>query len=123
MFIFGRGHKTLSSPLSSEFACSACGVKGACVAVVDYDYAHIFWKFGNLKNEVVRVCCKACLASQTYDAQAQRELFARHAKSPVPFMDRYGAHVLILVLVAWFAFASMFPCVVNPGSQACLDSR
>jgi len=123
MFIHGRGHKTLSSPARSEFPCPACSTKGTSVVVVDYDYAHIFWIFGGLKNEVVTMSCKACLAGRQLNANEQSHVFSQDAKNPVPFMDRYGAYVLIVLFVAWFAFAFTFPCAVNPTSDACLDSR
>ena len=93
------------------------------MAMVDYDYSHIFWIFGGLKNEVTTLSCKACLAGRVLDSNERRQLFAQDSKDPVPFMDRYGAHVLILLVVAWFAFSFTFPCVVNPNSNACYDSR
>ena len=38
------------------------------------------------------------------------------------FMDRYGAHVLLLIVVAYVAFAVTFSCAINPTSEFCLQS-
>jgi hypothetical protein len=46
-------------------------------------------------------------------------LYGSIGRNPIPFMDRHGAHVLLLVLVAWGALAYFFPCAVNPNSTRC----
>lgn len=123
MFVWGSGHKQLQVEFNDAMPCPACKRSGARLAVIEYDYNHIFWLFKGLKNQVASVKCTACGGLQVIDKYGQKSLFVKLGRNPIPFMDRFGAGVLLAIVVGWFAFALSFPCAVNPSSRACLESK
>lgn len=119
MFVWGGGHKTLRASAGPATSCSQCGRSGTCSAVIDYDYNHIFWIFKGLKNLAVTTSCDACGATVPVDKFREREVLASLGRNPIPFMDRYGAYVLIALIIAWLILVFAFPCVINPASELC----
>lgn len=120
LFVYGSGSNHLVVHLNDQSACAACGRPDTRDAVIDYDYLHIFRVFRNVKSKVVRVVCAACGNAENVESRHEQELYKSLGRNPIPFMDRYGAHVLLLLVVAWFALAYYFPCVVNPASDRCV---
>jgi hypothetical protein len=123
MFIWGKGHNTIKVPINNAPPCVTCNEIGHLVVRINYDYDHILWLFKGIKNKVVSVGCERCASELIVDKETETELFAAMPKNPIPFMDRYGALVLIAIIVAWVSFALAFPCLVNPGSQTCSQSQ
>jgi len=123
MFIWGKGHKTIELPQSVNLYCSECGSSSDHHASVDYDYDHIFWLFKGSKNHRTTTVCKNCQHPKTLVGVMEKELFQKLGGNPIPFMDRYGGHVFLIVIVAYIAFAMSSPCTINPNSQICLDSQ
>jgi hypothetical protein len=119
VFVFGSGYNKVVAHIDGR-SCASCGRPDTCDAVIEYDYQHIFRIFRSMKNKVVRVACAACGASHEIGGPQERELLNAIGRNPIPFMDRHGAHVLLLLLVAWGALAYFFPCVVNPNSDRCV---
>jgi hypothetical protein len=120
MFIWGSGHKKLQVPFNDSAPCPACKRASTRTAVIEYDYDHIFWLFKGLKNKIASVICGACGTQYGIAKGAQKTLYAKLGRNPIPFMDRFGAVVLIAIIVAWVALALAFPCFVNPTSQMCV---
>ena len=123
MFIWGKGHKTIDLPSAAQVYCHKCGSTSDHTATVDYDYDHIFWLFKGLKNKVTTTQCGNCQHVESLEGTAQKEFFAKKGGNPIPFMDRYGGHVLLLLILAYVAFALSSPCAINPNSQACAESK
>jgi|SRR5688572_24750655 hypothetical protein len=119
MFVWGSGHKTLRVSAGQATSCSHCGRFDTCSAVIDYDYSHIFWAFKGLKNMAVTTACEACGVTAPIDKLRERELFTNLGRNPIPFMDRYGAYVLVAIVVGWVIIVLAFPCAVNPTSELC----
>jgi hypothetical protein len=120
VFVFGSGYNRVMAHIDDERPCTSCGRMDTRDAVIEYDYQHIFRIFRSMKNKVVRVVCAACGDSHEISEPQQRQLYSSIGRNPIPFMDRHGAHVLLLVLMAWGALAYFFPCAVNPSSARCI---
>src|SRR5271166_5306648 len=112
MFIWGNGHRSLQFTLEKPKRCEHCGLEGERLLVIEYDYSHIFWVFKGLKNKVSTLICLRCTADEQLDKAGERAAFAELGRNPIPFMDRYGAVVLVAIIAAWMAFAFTFPCTV-----------
>lgn len=123
MFIWGSGHKTIGVPTSVKMYCMKCGSTTDHAATIEYDYDHIFWICKGSKNRQATTQCARCQQISSMDADAQKDLFAKIGGNPIPFMDRYGGHVLILIIIVYMGFAFLFPCAINPNSQLCADSK
>jgi len=121
MLVWGIGHKNIRADLD-VFACPVCKRTARRITVVDYDYSHIYWLFKGLKHLIVSVECEACGTVQEIDKNDQKVLFTELGRNPIPFMDRYGAHVLLAIIISWVGFAFVFPCFVNPASEVCAES-
>ena len=119
MFIFGSGHKTIRIPINNVPPCGTCRRDSQRVIAIDYDYSHIFWLFKGLKNKVVVGRCEACGTSVALDKSHEKDVYRALGRNPIPFMDRYGALVLIAIVAAWVAFVFAIPCAVNPTSDLC----
>ena len=122
MFIWGRGHKTIKIPEPVQCNCMNCGATTRQQVSVEYDYGHIFWLFKGLKNKAVTFFCSSCQRQQSLSPSDQRELLSGVFRNPIPFMDRYGGHILLLIIVAYVLLVFAFPCTINPNSQLCAES-
>jgi len=123
MFIWGSGHKTIRIPIHNAPPCGTCGGDTLRSISFDYDYSHIFWLFKGIKNKAVSASCETCGTVVRLEAEHEKDIVRTLGKNPIPFMDRYGAVVLLLLVAAWITFALTRPCAVNPDSQVCRDSR
>jgi hypothetical protein len=123
MFIWGSGHKTLTVPVDTTHHCPSCNTTTAHHLRIDYDYSHIFWLFKGLKNKKISIQCEGCNLYHETDKATEKMLMASVGSNPIPLMDKYGGHILIAIIVAWFLFALNFPCSVNPNSHVCAESK
>jgi hypothetical protein len=105
MIFWGSGHKTIRKSLTGYFVCPGCGRKNCSSVVVDYDYQHIYWLFKSVKNVQASLVCDNCAHAQGPDDQRQSDLFEKLGGNPIPFMHRFGAHVLVLMFVLLVAFS------------------
>ena len=109
MFIWGTGAKALQLPAAYTGTCSRCGELRLHDVSVLYEYAHIFWVVKGLKHSVVSVRCSTCGTVSPVAEGDRRMLFGAMGGNPIPFFDRYGAHMLAALIVAWVLVALSFP--------------
>lgn len=105
MFIWGSGHKTLVILIVDSHPCPECNQVAKKFLQIGYDYDHIFWLFKGIKNRVVTARCEQCMSVTKLDNNATKVLFSDIGSNPIPFMDRFGAHVLIAIVAGWFVVA------------------
>lgn len=105
MIFWGSGHKTIRQSVPGYFVCPGCGRENSSSVVVDYDYQHLYWLFKSVKNVQASLVCDNCAHTQGPDNQTQSDLFEKLGGNPIPFMHRFGAHVLVLIIAVLVAFS------------------
>jgi hypothetical protein len=63
--------------------------------------------FGGIKNKVARIVCAACGHTESISGKREKQLYTAMGHNPIPFMDRHGAHILLLVFAAQIAIAEL----------------
>jgi hypothetical protein len=114
MFVWGSGHKTIQKDVNDSSVCTGCSHANEFSVVVDYDYSHIYWIFKSVKNVKTYLVCGNCGHAQDSSNQTESDLFAKLGGNPIPFMDRFGGVVFVLLIVGFGAYAFL--------SQASRDS-
>ena len=104
MFIWGSGHNTVQKSVTDNCICSGCGGTNNLSVVVDYDYSHIYWIFKSVKNVRTSLVCENCGHAQDADDQKKSDLFEKLGGNPIPFMDRFGGVVLVLIFAGAVAY-------------------
>ncbi len=105
MFIWGKGHKSIELPQPVSLYCMKCGSTSDHSASVEYDYDYAFWLFKGSKNQRTTTECGNCQHLNTLVGIMEKELFQKLGGNPIPFMDRYGVQVLLLIIIAYGVFA------------------
>lgn len=104
MLIWGSGHKDVRADITDTSVCPQCRRTNNFSVVVDYDYSHMYWLFKSIKNVSTSLVCKECGHAQALDKQRQGQLYSNLGGNPIPFMDRFGAAVLVLLVAAGIAY-------------------
>lgn len=105
MIIWGRDRKSVRRNLGNTSTCPQCGHTKTASVVVDYDYNHLYGLFRYVHNVRTSLSCDSCGFTQVVDKREQRALFAELGGNPIPFMDRYGGSVLLLIVAGSVAYA------------------
>ena len=105
MLIWGSGHKTVQKSVTDSLVCTGCSRANNFSVVVDYDYSHLYWLFKWVKNIKTSLACENCGNRQDADDQREGDLFEKLGGNPIPFMDRFGGAVLLLIVAGGIAFA------------------
>lgn len=104
MFIWGSGHKTIQKSVTDNIICSECAGAIGHSVVVDYDYSHLYWIFRSVKNVQTYLVCENCSHVQGAEAKGESGLFAKVGGNPIPYTDRFGGVVFVLLIVGAVAF-------------------
>lgn len=124
MFVWGRGQRSRTAKLhDGSTTCLSCGAAYGQDLQVEYEFKHIFWVFRGVKNEQYTTVCGECGGVNAVDRTHGKQLVSKAKRNPIPFMDRYGAYILLLIVAGWVAYALAFPCSVNPSSDLCRQSQ
>lgn len=99
MFFWGSGHKSVRQKASGLVICTGCGQASDLSVEADYDYSHIYWVFKAVKNVRASVVCGKCGHVQGADGEKPGAFFQRFGVNPIPFMDRRGGVVLLLLIL------------------------
>ena len=98
MFVWGGGHKIIQKDVTYSSVCAGCGRANELSVVVDYDYSHIYWIYKSVKNVKTYLFCQECDHAQEVNDQTESNLFAKLGGNPIPFMDRFGGVVFLLII-------------------------
>ena len=107
MIVWGSGTKAASKKLPDATVCQHCGHAGTSHVVATYGYSHLYWLFRAAKKPDSVIHCEDCGATTPVDKSEQQALFESIGGTPVPAFDRYGAGVLVALVVGVVGWAVM----------------
>ena len=101
------GWKTRSLPLAElgTQSCARCGTTRPFRAFLKYSNFHLYWIFGMVTSRKYLAACSVCSQGVIVD-KSQLQLAPTAIEDPIPFMEKWGLGVFILIVgVVVFAVA------------------
>lgn len=102
MFIFGTKNEVKDLGNESVMPCPVCEKDRPFRLVLTYKLSHIYYIFGSVSHKAYHQLCTICSRGETLDTKKTEAALPRH---PIPFMQRYGGYVLILL---FFTIVALF---------------
>ncbi|MCC8189693.1 MAG: hypothetical protein LIP77_03510 [Planctomycetes bacterium] len=100
MIVFGSGERHSVLGDAGTHPCPECGEEAPFRAVCNYSFFHLWWLFRVVRHREYAIVCTACGAATPVDRNTIRQGFR---SDNIPFLNRYGGLLLLLVIGCFFA--------------------
>ena len=87
MLVWGKRSETVDFGQTGVQKCPICERDRNFSLILQYEWSHMYWIFGQVSSKSYRVVCKICQRGWDVDS---REVESQLDQNPIPFMRRRG---------------------------------